>query len=141
MQKGLNITSKKIQPMGRVGSYKEMPVLYLQTKLPDMKMKCLPFFLLVVVIAVVDLSSWTNNKKKDREFYQLTAYHFTTTAQEKMLDAYFQNALLPALHRKGVKIVGVFKSWANDTAADKLMYVFIPLRSLDMVAKIKEQLK
>lgn len=127
--------------MGCAGSCKQMRVLYLQTKLPDMKMKRLPFFLPLVVIAVAVLSAWTNNKKKDREVYQLTVYHFTTTAQEKMLDTYFQNALLPALHRKGVKTVGVFKSWANDTAADKLMYVFIPLRSLDMTTKIKEQLK
>lgn len=96
--------------------------------------------ILVFSIAPVILS-WQNNKKKEREFHQITVYHFNTPAQEKMLDAYFQDALMPALHRAGVKTVGVFKSWANDTIADKLAYVFIPLRSLNDVIKLKEQLK
>jgi hypothetical protein len=98
------------------------------------------FFLILAPVLLI-LSSWKNDKKKEREFYQLTVYHFSTPSQEKLLDTYFQNALLPALHRTGIKIVGVFKSWANDTSADKLMYVFVPMRSLDMMMKISEQLK
>jgi hypothetical protein len=98
--------------------------------------------LVVLVFAFASiLLSWQNNKKKEREFHQLTVYHFSTAAQEKMLDTYFQNALVPALHRAGIKNVGVFKSWANDTIVDKLAYVFIPLRSLDDLVKIREQLK
>lgn len=101
--------------------------------------------LLLLVILAVSLTpvilSWQKNKKKEREFHQLTVYRFTSAAQEKMLDTYFQNALVPALHRAGIKNVGVFKSWANDTIADKLAYVFIPLRSLDDLVKLKEQLK
>src|SRR5215213_3415623 len=105
--------------------------------------KALSLILLVIVILSVTpvVLSWQNNKKKEREFHQLTVYHFSTALQEKMLDTYFQNALVPALHRVGIKNVGVFKSWANDTIADKLAYVFIPLRSLDDLVKIKEQLK
>ncbi|MGZ3882305.1 MAG: NIPSNAP family protein [Flavisolibacter sp.] len=95
----------------------------------------------VIVLSVTFLLSWQNNKSKEREFYQLTVYHFSTTAQEKLLDNYFQSALLPALHRVGVRNVGVFKSWANDTTADKLVYVFVPLHSLDDLVKHKEQLK
>lgn len=87
------------------------------------------------------LLSWQSNKQKEREFYQLTVYHFSTTAQEKLLDNYFQNALLPALHRTGIKTVGVFKSWANDTLVDKLMYVLMPLHSLDALLKTRDQLK
>jgi hypothetical protein len=98
------------------------------------------FFLILVPVLLI-LSSWKNDKKKEREYYQLTVYHFSTPSQEKTLDTYFQNALLPALHRNGIKTVGVFKLWANDTSADKLMYVFIPLHSLDRIIKISEQLK
>jgi hypothetical protein len=102
---------------------------------------------LSIAIAVFALSptllflSWQTNKKKKREFYQLTVYHFTTASQEKILDNYFQNALLPALHRNGTKNVGVFKSWANDTTADKLVYVLVPLKSLDALEKNKELLQ
>lgn len=107
-------------------------------------MKKIPLLILLVVLAVSAtpiVLSWQNNKKKEREFHQLTVYHFKTAAQEKMLDVYFQNALIPALHRTGLKNVGVFKSWANDTIADKLAYVFIPLRSMSALVKLKEQLK
>jgi len=97
------------------------------------------FLLLITVLFI--FSSWQNNKKAKREFYQLTVYHFNTTAQEKALDIYLQNALVPAMHRAGVKTVGVFKSWANDTVADKLMYVFVPVSSLDKMESIHGQLE
>jgi len=58
--------------------------------------------------------SWTIDKKPAREFYKLTVYHFSNASQEKILDDYFQNALLPALHRMEIRQVGVFKAWAND---------------------------
>lgn len=92
------------------------------------------------VLFVVQLS-WANDKKSAREFYQLTVYHFTNASQEKILDDYFQNALLPALHRMDIKLVGVFKAWANDTAANKLIYVLIPLKSLDMAIKLHDKLQ
>jgi hypothetical protein len=94
----------------------------------------------VFLLSIIILCSWTD-KKIQREFYQLSAYHFSTQAQEKALDTYFQNALIPALHRMGIKTVGVFKSWSNDTVADKVTFVLIPLGSLDMIEKIAKQLK
>jgi hypothetical protein len=104
-----------------------------------------PFRSILIAVAVLSsviiLLSWQDEKKKDREFYQLTVYHFSTSAQEKILDNYFQNALLPALHGKRIKNVGVLKAWANDTAVDKLVYVFIPLHSLDDLVKNTEELK
>lgn len=84
--------------------------------------------------------SW-KNKRKGREIYQLQVYHFKTAEQEKMLDAYFQTALLPALHKIGIGQVGVFKSWANDTATDKLMYVFTPLKSLNDLITVPAKLQ
>jgi len=92
-------------------------------------------------IFFIGLLSWNANKKPMREFYQLTVYHFKSPEQEKVLDNYFQNALLPALHRMKITNVGVFKSWANDTLADKLVYVFVPFKSLDMVTELPSKLK
>jgi hypothetical protein len=104
--------------------------------------KILPVIILICFASAIPaFLSWKNNKKKDREFYQLSVYHFTTPAQEKLLDAYFQNALVPALHRAQIKTVGVFKSWANDTTADKLVYVFVPMKSIDAVTEIKDRLQ
>ena len=92
-------------------------------------------------IFLITLLSWDVNKKPMREFYQLTVYHFKSVEQEKVLDNYFQNALLPALHRMKINNVGVFKSWANDTVADKLIYVFIPMKSLETAAELPPKLK
>jgi hypothetical protein len=103
-----------------------------------------PFkFILITTAAlssVIMLLSW-QAKKKNQEFFQLTVYHFSTSVQEKRLDNYFQNALLPALHREGIKNIAVLKAWANDTAADKVVYVFIPLHSLDAMVKNNDGLK
>jgi hypothetical protein len=116
-------------------------LILLSSNLNSMKKKQLAFVFIGLLCGMMMFSSWTDHKKKEREFYQLTAYHFSSTAQEKTLDNYFQNALLPALHRDGIKNIGVFKSWANDTATDKLMYVLVPIHSLDMLTKLPEQLK
>ncbi len=63
----------------------------------------------------------------ERYYYQIKVYHFKTTAQEDRLDKYLQNAYLPAMHRMGIKNIGVFKPVVIDTA-DKRIYVLTPFR-------------
>jgi len=79
--------------------------------------------------------------KPKREFYQLTVYHYGTEAQEKVIEQYLEAALLPALHRAGISNIGVFKAIANDTAVDKLLYVFVPVKNLEMITTIDLKLK
>jgi hypothetical protein len=79
-------------------------------------------------------------KNNSREYYEITVYHFKDAAQEKIIDSYLQNALLPALHKISISKVGVFKALSNDTASDKLLYIFIPIKSLDEVNKITDKL-
>ncbi|MET0572829.1 MAG: NIPSNAP family protein [Pedobacter agri] len=62
-------------------------------------------------------------------YYQIKIYHFKTAAQENTIDAYLKSAYLPALHRSGIKDVGVFKPILQDTS-DRVIYVFIPLKKL-----------
>jgi hypothetical protein len=83
-------------------------------------------------------SSFANPAK--REFYEIRVYHFKDTANEKRIDRYLQFALLPALHRYGIKDIGVFKAIGNDTLADKLLYVLIPMESLAQVTKLRDKL-
>ena len=78
--------------------------------------------------------------KAEREFYQLTVYHFKDASQEKVIDNYLQNALLPALHKISIKNIGVFKNRSNDTIADKTMYVLMPVKSLEETMKISSKL-
>jgi hypothetical protein len=94
----------------------------------------------VFLISVFLSISWNTSAKKEREYYRLTVYHFNTAAQEKVLDNYLQNALVPVLHRMNIKNVGVFKSHTNDTVTDKTLYVLVPVQSLDAVMKIPAKL-
>ncbi len=101
------------------------------------------FFMSGVILfgVLLFMTSWNTDRKPSGEFYRITVYHFNTQAQEKILDGYLQNALLPALHRNKINNVGVFKAWSNDTATSKLIYVFIPLKSVESVAKLPGKLK
>lgn len=94
-----------------------------------------------LVLVLLISSQFSFSKKPGKEIYRLQVYHFNSPSQQKDLDNYFQNALLPALHRAGIKTVGVFKSWANDTASDKLIYVLTPLKSMGMLEKLPRQLQ
>lgn len=97
--------------------------------------------LAVVALLLVQTNSMAQQKAKaKKEFYQFTIYHYSTAEQEKILDTYLEDALLPALHRMNINTVGVFKPWGNDTLAAKLLYVFMPLSSIDKTITIKEKL-
>jgi len=71
------------------------------------------------------------DSKPSPEYYQIKVYHFKSSEQETLLDNYFKMAYLPALHKAGIKNVGVFKPLANDTASDKKIYIYISAKSLD----------
>ncbi|MDQ2751940.1 MAG: NIPSNAP family protein [Bacteroidota bacterium] len=79
-------------------------------------------------------------KQIAQSFYQISVYHYKDSSQEKTINQYLQNALLPALHRMNIKPVGVFTSLSNDTSADKKMYVLMPVKSLDEIASLSSKL-
>lgn len=81
------------------------------------------------------------HNKGNREFYEIKLYHFTTAAQEEVLDRYLSEAFIPALHKAGIKKVGAFKPVSNDTAADKRLYILLPLTSLEQLLTLPGQLQ
>lgn len=78
------------------------------------------------------------NKAPERDFYEIKVYHVSTSEQVKKVNAFLQNAYLPALHKAGIEKVGVYQLTGIDTASDKRIYVFIPLRSLNQVNTLEE---
>lgn len=98
------------------------------------------YFILIALLSGTIFQSWIRSAKTEREFYQLTVYHFKDASQEKTIDNYLQNALLPALHKINIKNIGVFKNHSNDTLVDKTMYVLMPVRSLEEIIKISLKL-
>jgi len=75
-----------------------------------------------------------------RDFYQIQVYKLSGKAQEERMDNYLKSAYLPALHRAGIKTVGVFKPIASDTTSGKKIIVWLPLTSLDQVDKLQNTL-
>lgn len=66
-----------------------------------------------------------------KEYYSIQVYHFSTAAQEQALDAYLEKAWLPAAHKLGFKSIGIFKPIANDTAANKCIYIITAATATD----------
>jgi len=75
-----------------------------------------------------------------RDFYQIQVYRLNSKAQESRMDTYLKTAYLPALHRAGIKNVGVFKPIASDTTAGKQIIVWLPLTTLDQLDKLQNTL-
>ncbi|MBP6688041.1 MAG: NIPSNAP family protein [Lacibacter sp.] len=95
----------------------------------------------LVILSMLFLISVNRAEASGKTYYQLTVYHYTTEAQEQVLDSYFQQALLPALHRQQIKQVGVFKAISNDTSALKKVYVLIPFNSLEAIVAVPSKLQ
>ncbi|MES2372724.1 MAG: NIPSNAP family protein [Bacteroidota bacterium] len=77
-------------------------------------------------------------KADTRAYYEIKVYRVSTNEQVKFIDQFLQNDYLPALHRAGIGKIGVFHPTVNDTAAEKRIYIFIPLRSLEDLNTIEE---
>lgn len=90
-----------------------------------LNLACLAF-----IFIIMPGSKSMAQKTPAREYYKITVYHFTDSVQENVLDDYLEHALMPALHKQKIQNVGIFKCLANDTAAQKTMYVFTHFSSL-----------
>ena len=75
------------------------------------------------------------NAQKD--IYEIRVYRLKSEAQVAATDSYLKTAYLPAMHRMGIKNIGVFKPLANDTALNKQIFVIVPYSSLEAWRKSK----
>jgi hypothetical protein len=73
-------------------------------------------------------------------YYELRIYHLADAADESRIDNYLEKAFVPALHRSGIKSVGVFKPVKEDTVNTNRLYVLIPFQSLSDWEKISGHL-
>jgi hypothetical protein len=68
---------------------------------------------------------------KPQMYYEIKVYRINGPVQEGKMDAYLKDAYIPAVHRAGIKTVGVFKPVEADTAFGKIVYVFIPFNTVN----------
>lgn len=106
-----------------------------------MKLSYKPRILFYTCFLLLALMAATASANAGKEYYyQFKIYHYKTQAQESKIEHYLQLAYVPALHRAGIKNVGVFKPIKQDTA-DMRIYVFIPFTSLDKITGIDKKLQ
>lgn len=94
---------------------------------------------LLLLSFVGSLTTATAQKTTEKDYYLVKVYHCSTTEQITQTEQYLGKELIPFLHRNGVAKVGAFLPLGNDTAADKQLYVWIPLSGLDQLARIEHQ--
>jgi len=98
--------------------------------------------LLSLVGAFVLLVSFANvPKSPTRDFYIIQIYHCSTPTQIANIDAYLKNTYLPYLHQNSISKVGVFAPLDNDTATDKRLYVWIPLKTIDELDVLDQKIE
>lgn len=103
-----------------------------------MNMKLSMKQLVICTFFVFALSQFVSAASRD--FYQIQTYRLKNKAQEELVDNYLKNAYLPALHRAGIKHVGVFKPIKPDTTAGLQIIVWVPLSSADQLDKLADKL-
>lgn len=105
-------------------------------------MNCKHLFLLVLtLIAISSCKQATTTETQEAtipelDYFQLKIFTYDTPEQEALLDTHFQDALLPALHRAGVKNIGVFKAIEGLAEQQDLTMVLIPLQSMEQFEQI-----
>jgi len=72
-----------------------------------------------------------------KEIFEIRVYKLKTNDQVNATDNYLKDAFLPAMHRLGIKQIGVFKPVSNDTAEIKQIIVLVPYISLDIWRRTK----
>lgn len=87
------------------------------------------FLVAFFLLAGISTFGYTKLKDSERYYYQIKVYHFKNKAQEERIDKFLKEAYLPALHRAGIKQIGVFKPIVQDTS-DRLIYVYTPFQKL-----------
>jgi len=94
------------------------------------------FLLALALVAMISCNQPADNETTqasapEQDYFQLKIFSYEFPEQEALLDNYFGDALLPALHRAGVEHVGVFKPIEGLNENLNYMILLVPFQSLD----------
>ncbi len=94
---------------------------------------------LSLLLAILALSTGVSFSQT-RNIYQIKIYSLENEQQGKRMDQFLKDAYIPALHRTGIKNVGVFKPVEEDEMAGKKIYVLIPFESISQFEQLGAKL-
>ena len=81
------------------------------------------------------------NIKSIKEYYQLKVFTLKSSSQVNVMDAYLEEAYLPALKRLNINNVGVFKQLKKETDTIKKIFVLIPFKTFEQFLEIENGLR
>ena len=96
-------------------------------------------FLALLCLLLGNENALASTLSKRQVYFELKVYHMSSGRQEALIDSFLQWEYIPSLHAAGITNIGVFKPVGNDTATDKRIYVFIPLKSLKQWETIEKE--
>jgi len=92
------------------------------------------------LIAFILMNAFCVISYAQKDIYELLVYKAKTADQMESTDNYLKDAYIPAMHRLGIKQIGVFKPVANDTAEIKKAIVLVQYISLDVWQRTKSNI-
>ena len=87
-------------------------------------------YLILLGFSIITINGFSQVNKKDKNFYEMRVYEYHSADQQKIIDGFISNALIPYLHSKKISKIGAFTAMANDTAKTKKIFVLIPYTKL-----------
>ncbi len=80
----------------------------------------------------------TANAGGGREYYELRRYHLQSGPQEKLVNGFVAEALIPGLNRLGMKPIGAFNLYLGPETPS--LYLLIPAMSAEALASAEQKL-
>jgi hypothetical protein len=106
-------------------------------------MRILPALLVTIMVAMSSQLIHSTRAADDsaaKQFYEIRHYTILDDATEAALDGYLKDALLPALQRQGVGLVGVLASAPQDENKQRRIVLITPLTRPAQILAIRQGL-
>ncbi len=96
--------------------------------------------LLFALPAILTPPAHGDDPQAGSQFYEIRTYDLGENGDEKLVDAYLESALVPALNRQDIGPVGVFSPSPDDQSDVQAIYVVIPYERLEQIATVRDAL-
>jgi hypothetical protein len=94
-------------------------------------------FAVMAVLFLCSLSTITFSVPAGKQqYYEIRIYRLKDPGKGAVIDKYLKDAFIPAMHKAGIPTIGVFKPVEADTAFGKMVYVFIPYKTVDQYINV-----
>jgi hypothetical protein len=97
-------------------------------------------YTIILCCAILTFGSGALFAQKKQGYFEIKIYKLKDKSQEDRVDAFLKDGYLPALHKAGIKNVGVFKPVETDTTFGKRIVVLIPYAKLEQLAEVADLL-